>query len=86
MNVTKTTKRTYQVEFLGFRYGLTVGRFKKFRVERKQSTSLFERCFICGKVLDDTLDPFLISVQGKGNLFACDDCKEKHSKAEGGTQ
>ena len=78
MKITKTTSKTYDVEFYPNVWKMTWEKFKRIRERYNRSTSEFSACFVCGHDFADEEIPIMITVSTKGNLFGCDSCYEKH--------
>ena len=72
-----TVKRTYDVEFFPGVFDFTVGEFIQKRERLGMSTQGFKTCFICGRHLDVSRIPIVVSVSQKGNRFVCDKCYQK---------
>ncbi len=80
MQITKTTSKTYDVNFFPGNWNM----IQRDLIERRKkiglSTKQFEKCFCCGKILPLDEVPTFVQVQGVGNRFACKACTEQEGR------
>lgn len=77
MKITKTTTRTYNVDFYPGSWDMSQRDFIEIRKKHGMSTKEFEKCFCCGKILPLDEVPTFVRVEGIGNRFACKKCTEQ---------
>lgn len=82
MEITKTTTKKFVITFFANGPHFTWKVFREIREKHHQSTSKFEKCFVCGYKFEDADDVNIISVSSTGNRFACAECAAKEA-AEG---
>ena len=85
MKITKTTKKTYNIEFCPNAIDWTFGSFKEQRLKNNMNVSKFEKCFICKHKFNDDEKVIIVSIDnGIGNRFACRWCLKRGNEVKNG--
>jgi len=81
MFITRRYTKRYEVKFYpGAFINYTWGQFRVARERSNMSTKKLSRCFVCGRDFQDSDQLVFITVSGKGNMFSCTECHEKHKE------